>query len=345
MRVLRLSFVGVFSAKGGVGKTTLTANIGSSLASEFSKTVCLVDGNLTAANLGLHFGLYFSPLTLYDVLNRRTPINTAIYIHPSGVRILPSPISAEKIFTSPKNLKSQLRKLDGYDHVILDTPPTLGAGTIQSFDAVDQALIVSTPDPAAITDAAKMAIHADKWGLEVLGLVVNRAANKDYELSDNEIRSVAGIEIIGKIPEQENVRKSLAEGKPEVLRNPCSKFSIEVNKLVAEIFGLRYKPPTVLERIASLAGFGCLRRKADEELDYERSQRLVMPRDEYRNAPRVARKFRKQQVAREEPPPGADIEEKISGDAKEQLKSEIVGMLRDSIKSQIASKMRKRGSR
>ncbi len=343
-----MSFVGVFSAKGGVGKTTLTANIGSSLVSEFSKTVCLVDGNLTAANLGLHFGLYFSPLTLHDVLDRRTPINTAIYIHPSGVRILPSPISAEKIFTSTKSLRSQLRKLNGYDHVILDTPPTLGAGTIQSFDAVDQALIVSTPDPAAITDAAKMAIHAEKWGLEVLGLVVNRVANKKYELSDDEMKSIAGIEILGKIPEQEDVRKSLSEGVPEVLKNPYSKFSIEVNKLVAEIFGLRYKPPSIIDRITSFAGFNRLGRKRDEERDYERSQRLVIPRDEYRNAPRMERKHAKRQADWEAPEaleaPEAVIEEKISGDAKEQLKSEIIGMLRDSIKTQVASKMRKRRS-
>ncbi len=318
-----MSIVGIFSAKGGVGKTTLTANLGASLVSEFDKSVCLIDGNVTAANLGLHYGLYYSPVTLYDVLNSRTPINTAIYIHPSGVRILPSPISANKVDISVKNLSKHLSKLEGYDHIIVDSPPSLASHTVECLGLVEQAVLIATPDAPAVTDAAKMAIHAERNGVEILGLVINRVRKRDYELTIDEMQSIAGIDVIGMIPEHENVQRSLAAGTPAVLKNPYSEFSIEVNKVASAVFGLKYYPPSVLDKIKLWIGIGRSRR--NEDFEKQESKKVFAPRSGYKIPSRPS-------LRRYEPPADDAYE------MEDQLKKEIMNMLRDSIREKIRAR-------
>ncbi|MFH0890312.1 MAG: P-loop NTPase [Candidatus Aenigmatarchaeota archaeon] len=324
--------MGVFSAKGGVGKTTLTANLGASLVSEFNKTVCLIDGNVTAANLGLYYGLYYSPVTLYDVLNSRTPINTAIYIHPSGVRILPSPISVNKLDISVKGLSKHLCKLEGYDHIIVDSPPSLTRQTIECLNLVEQALLVATPDAPAVTDAAKMAIHAEKNGVEILGLVINRVRNRSYELTIDEIQSIAGIDVIGMIPEHENVQRSLADGKPEVLKNPYSDFSTEVNKIASAVFGLEYNPPSVLDKIKFWVGMGHSQGSRTEDFEKQKSKKAFVPKRVYRIPIRPEAKTKRYE---------SDSTTEDTYGMEDQLKTEIMGMLRDSIREKLRESTRR----
>ncbi|MHA2065763.1 MAG: AAA family ATPase, partial [Candidatus Thorarchaeota archaeon] len=85
----------VASGKGGVGKTTVVANLAAGLA-EFSKSVLVVDANTTTPNLGMHLGLSFYPGSLQDVLNRSIRAKDAMYFHESGFRVIPSDISLEK---------------------------------------------------------------------------------------------------------------------------------------------------------------------------------------------------------------------------------------------------------
>ena len=82
--------IGIVSGKGGVGKTTFTANIGAALAGMDQK-VLVIDGNLSGANLGLHLGLSnFYPFSLNNVLRGEVSLNHAIYKHPLGFDIIPA---------------------------------------------------------------------------------------------------------------------------------------------------------------------------------------------------------------------------------------------------------------
>ncbi len=72
------NIVGVISAKGGVGKTTIVANLGVALVSEFGKKVLAVDGNITAPNLGLYLDIVRPPVTLHDVLKNQISITQSI---------------------------------------------------------------------------------------------------------------------------------------------------------------------------------------------------------------------------------------------------------------------------
>ena len=81
--------IGIFSAKGGVGKTTLAANLGAALTTEFNRDVILLDGNISDANLALHFGITYPHLTLNDVLKKKVDIRKAIYLDENGIKIIP----------------------------------------------------------------------------------------------------------------------------------------------------------------------------------------------------------------------------------------------------------------
>ena len=84
--------IGVVSGKGGVGKTTMVANVGTALA-KMGKDVIVLDANLTTPSLGMHLGLPLYPVTIHDVLKGRASIKDAIYVHDSGLKIIPAGIS------------------------------------------------------------------------------------------------------------------------------------------------------------------------------------------------------------------------------------------------------------
>ena len=111
--------IGIISIKGGVGKTSCTANLGAALANEFGKKVLLVDSNFTAPNLGLHFGIVDPQKTLHDALLDKIGIKEAILEYKEGFHILPSSLADRKV--NPFKLKQKLQELKAhYDFILLD---------------------------------------------------------------------------------------------------------------------------------------------------------------------------------------------------------------------------------
>src|SRR3989344_4661915 len=86
----------IASGKGGVGKTTLAINIGKALV-DFGRDVIVVDGNVSKPNIGLHLGSTKLPSTLHDVLKREKNIREAIYMHPSGIKVIPGSIAFKEL--------------------------------------------------------------------------------------------------------------------------------------------------------------------------------------------------------------------------------------------------------
>ena len=112
--------IGIISIKGGVGKTSCTANLGAALADEFKKNVVIVDANYSAPNLGLHFGLANPEVHLHDVLRNRVDVGDAIHEYNERLHIVPGSLLNEKVDPYRlRNIVKQLKKY--YDIVLIDS--------------------------------------------------------------------------------------------------------------------------------------------------------------------------------------------------------------------------------
>jgi len=233
--------IGVLSGKGGVGKTTLVSNLGVSLAQE-GKNVAIVDANLTGANLGLHFGLLSYPVSIHDVMNDEALITDAMYKHPSGVDIVPASLSIEHIDTEPKNLRSSIDEFLGdKDFVLIDSATGLDRETLNAIDMSDEVLIVTHPELPTISDALRTKTIAEKYGKDVIGIVLNRVNRKD-ELNKDNVASFFELPVIGAIPDDPVVRKSIEAKNPVILSHPKHRVSQEVRRVSSHVLGKKYVP-------------------------------------------------------------------------------------------------------
>lgn len=230
--------ISVVSGKGGVGKTTLVSNLGSSLAKR-GKNVIVLDGNVTTPNLSLHLGIPFYPITLHDVLKRKLPIESAIYHHESGLKIIPASLSAESIKdVSMEKFQGVLLNLLGKaDIVIVDAAAGLGKEALTAIKAADELIIVTNPELPAITDALKTIKVAEESGTRILGVVVNRVRGLKHELPLSEIKSMLEVPILAAVPEDIAVPRSIAKRIPVVHHKPNSRASLEFQRLAAKIVG------------------------------------------------------------------------------------------------------------
>ena len=230
--------ISVVSGKGGVGKTTLVSNLGAALVKR-GKSVIILDGNVTTPNLSLHLGIPFYPVTLHDVLKNKIPIESAMYHHESGLRIIPASLSAAAIKDiSMEKFQATLLKLLGKaDIVIVDAAAGLGKEALVAMGVADDLLVVTNPELPAITDALRTIKIAEENGTKILGVVVNRIRGLRHELSLSEIKSMLEVPIISAVPEDLAVPRSIAKRIPVVHHKPNSRASIEFHRLAARIVG------------------------------------------------------------------------------------------------------------
>ncbi len=251
--------IAVTGGKGGVGKTTVTANLGAAL-NEFGQRTLVMDTNLTTPNLGFHLGVPLYPKTLHDVLRGEADVNEAMYVHPSGLKVVPAGISMSDLKnTKPDKLQKAVSDAaEGHDIVFLDCAAGLGREAVACLKSADELLIVTNPQLPAVTDALKTIKLAEELGVGVLGVVLNRVRGHASELSSADIESLLGYPIIGNIPEDHAVHDSLAAKTPITAYSPSSKSAVALKTLAARIGGIEWQPPTrggpamsIFERIFS----------------------------------------------------------------------------------------------
>ncbi|MEM7819557.1 MAG: cell division ATPase MinD [Candidatus Aenigmatarchaeota archaeon] len=233
----------IISGKGGVGKTTLVANLGALLAS-MGKDIIIFDTNLTTPNLGLHLGIPLFPITLHDVLKGNANIKDAVYWHESGLKIVPAGLSLKDLRgVDVRELPNALLDLLGSTEIILlDASAGLGRETLAAMESSDEIIIVTNPDLPSVTDALKAAKLAEQIGIKVSGVVINRRTGKDHEMKTQEIASMLdGLEILAEIPEDIAVQRAISKRIPVVHYAPKSPASKEIKKLAARLIGQEYK--------------------------------------------------------------------------------------------------------
>jgi septum site-determining protein MinD len=244
------------SGKGGVGKTTGTINLGFALMS-FNQKVVIVDGNITTPNMAIHLGVPQNKPTLQDVLEGRATIENAIYVHPSGLRVVPSGISLENMkrrFT--KFISESIINLIGkWDWILIDTPAGLGREARIAIEAANEVVIVTNPELPAVVDALKAKNMSRALGTTPIGVIINKVIGDDTEMSADNIASFLELPILASVPFSKLIKRSIKEKEPASFMEPYSDVAVQFKKAAAALLGEKYEileKPTVVQRIKKL---------------------------------------------------------------------------------------------
>ncbi|MBN2202763.1 MAG: cell division ATPase MinD [Candidatus Aenigmarchaeota archaeon] len=235
--------INVCSGKGGVGKTTIAANLGVALQ-KYNKKVAVIDFNITTSHIGLYFDMYKCPLTLNNFLRNEVKLEDAIYKHKSGLNVVPASLRLDDIVNiDVSGIKEKLKQVFAdYDIVILDSAPGLGKEAMIALQASDETLFVANPFIPSLVDIEKCKHVIEKFQIRptLLGVIVNRVRNKKYELTMEEIQQFLEMPIIGYVPEDEEVLASF--NKKELVASSKKKSPSQQAffKLAAKIAGHDY---------------------------------------------------------------------------------------------------------
>lgn len=233
-------YIGILSGKGGVAKTTTAVNLSAAL-NYLGRDVILVDANLSTPNVGLHLGAPVVPINIHHALKGRNKIVEAMYLHPSGIKIIPGGLSLPDLKDiKPERLKQILPQLDGLaDVVIIDGAAGLGREAISLMDSVKELIIVTNPELPAVADALKTIKMAENMGRNIRGIVVSKTGSEG-DIPFSNLQTILDKQIIAVIPHDKAVRKSLLLKDPVVFTHPRSKSAIAYKKLASELIGVEF---------------------------------------------------------------------------------------------------------
>ncbi|MBR5047035.1 MAG: septum site-determining protein MinD, partial [Eubacterium sp.] len=211
----------ITSGKGGVGKTTSTANIGTGLA-QLGKKVVLIDTDIGLRNLDVVMGLENRIVyNLVDVVEGTCRAGQAVINHKKyrNLYLLPSAQTRDKTSVTPDQMKKLVDELrDDFDYILLDCPAGIEQGFRNAIAGADRALIVTTPEVAAIRDADRIIGLLKAEEMTRLDLIINLIrmdmVKRGDMLSVDDVLDILTINLIGVVPYDEDIVVSANEGDP-----------------------------------------------------------------------------------------------------------------------------------
>ncbi|TJY41442.1 septum site-determining protein MinD [Cohnella pontilimi] len=233
----------VTSGKGGVGKTTTSANLGTALAL-MGKKVCMVDTDIGLRNLDVVMGLENRIIyDLVDVAEGRCRVNQALVKDKrfDELYMLPAAQTKDKNDISPEQVRQIVESLKpDFDYVIIDCPAGIEQGFRNAVAGADQAIVVTTPENAAVRDADRVIGLLEKSNMAPPKLVINRIRPNLLKSGDmleiDDICQVLAIDLIGIVPDDELVIKAANQGEPTVM-NPDSRAALAYRNIARRILG------------------------------------------------------------------------------------------------------------
>ena len=216
----------ITSGKGGVGKTTTSANIGTGLAI-LGRRVVMIDTDIGLRNLDVVMGLENRIVyNLVDVIEGECRLKQALIKdrHYPNLQLLPSAQTKDKSAVRPEQMIKLINGLKkNFDYIILDCPAGIEQGFRNAIAAADRALVVTTPEVSAIRDADRIIGLLEEKGIRRNHLIVNRLrpelVKRGDMMSAQDIIDLLGVPLIGVIPDDEavivatNQGQSLIEGE------------------------------------------------------------------------------------------------------------------------------------
>ena len=233
--------IALISGKGGVGKTTITANLGIALAKR-GLNVCLVDADIAMANLSLILNMQNSPITLHDVLLGEATVQDAIYDGPAGLKFMPSGLSLENYRrVDSERLQSIIESIRPlFDFVLLDCAAGIEKNVMAAVSASDEVLLIAMPTSPSIADVLKAKITAQRLGSKPIGILVNFVRAEKGEIKKDDIMKMLELPVLATVPYDDEVRRTTMQEKPEplILSRPGSPAAVAIQKAAAKLAGL-----------------------------------------------------------------------------------------------------------
>lgn len=211
------------SGKGGVGKTTSTANIGAALA-QLGNSVVLVDADIGLRNLDVVMGLENRIVFhLVDVIQGKCSLSKAVIKdrRVDNLFLLPSSQVDEKDTVNEEQMSHLVNELKkSYDYVLIDCPAGIEQGFRNAIAGADEAVIVATPEVSSIRDADRVAGLLAVADIEAR-LIVNRISlamvKRGDMLSQNDVIDILALEQLGAVPLDDAIIASSNKGVPATL--------------------------------------------------------------------------------------------------------------------------------
>lgn len=214
----------ITSGKGGVGKTTTTANIGTALAAE-GKKVVVVDGDTGLRNLDVLMGLENRIVyTIIDVIENRCRTKQALIKDKRfpNLCLLPTAQTKDKNDISPQQMLKLINELkEEFDYIIIDCPAGIEQGFENAIVGADRAIVIVNPEITSVRDADRVIGKLDSKGLENHQVVINRLnyemTKKGEMLDISDIIETLSVKLLGVVPDDRSITISTNKGEPIVL--------------------------------------------------------------------------------------------------------------------------------
>ena len=233
----------ITSGKGGVGKTTTTANLGTGFAL-LGKKVVLVDADIGLRNLDVVMGL--ENRIVYDLVDvtegscrlKQALIRDKRY---ETLYLLPAAQTRDKNAVNPEQMRQLCHDLaQEFDYVLIDCPAGIEQGFKNAIAGADKAIIVTTPEVSAVRDADRIIGLLESEGMENPKLLINRIrplmVKKGDMMDIDDIIDILAVDLLGIIPEDECIVISTNRGEPAV-SNPASLAGTAYKNIVRRLMG------------------------------------------------------------------------------------------------------------
>ncbi len=216
----------ITSGKGGVGKTTTSANLGTGLAM-LGKKVVLIDADIGLRNLDVVLGL--ENRIVYDIVDvvegncraKQALIKDKKY---ENLCLLPAAQTKDKDSVSPEQMIKLCDQLkEDFDYILIDCPAGIEQGFKNAIAAANRAIVVTTPEVSAVRDADRIIGLLEANGLSKPLLILNRVRIDMVKRGDmlglEDVVEILAIQILGVVPDDESIVVSTNKGEPAVIDN------------------------------------------------------------------------------------------------------------------------------
>ncbi|NER84146.1 MAG: septum site-determining protein MinD [Leptolyngbya sp. SIO1D8] len=233
------------SGKGGVGKTTCTANLGMALAQR-NQRVAVIDADFGLRNLDLLLGLENRIVyTALDVLAEDCRLDQALVKdkRQPNLALLPAAQNRSKEAITPEQMAELVAKISGakFHFILIDCPAGIEMGFKNAIVAAKEAIIVTTPEISAVRDADRVIGLLEANDIKRTRLIVNRLkpamVQEEQMMSVQDVQDILAIPLVGVIPDDERVIVSTNRGEPLVLEQKLSLAGLAFSNIARRMLG------------------------------------------------------------------------------------------------------------